>query len=286
MSPQDAEGRRQPIEFFSAGLTPAQGRYAAEELEAWAIVAAVRKWRIYLRAAKRIIIVTDHNPLTWLRRQKDPRNKFARWFLELEAYDYGIQYRRGTDNGAADFLSRIPSERNTEVEDEGEHFERFIYQVEGEMIPIRNRIRSEQLNEASIAQAIQQLEDPRIQKVIPGPYRIQEGMRVDRSGRLCRKQAVVVPKSLQKDVTSMAHRLTHAGIERIFQAIRDKFYWPRMRKTIEQYCLSCQVCAENKRRAQRREPLGSMKLDKSEPRRTIAADIVTLPWSSGGTVTC
>ena len=84
LSQQVTDGNRQPIGFFSAGLTPEQRRYAAGELEAWAIVAAVRKWRTYLRAATKIVIVTDHNPLAWLRRQKDPRNKFARQLLELE----------------------------------------------------------------------------------------------------------------------------------------------------------------------------------------------------------
>lgn len=95
LSQMDAEGRRRPIQFYSAGLNQAQKKYAAGELEAWGIIAAVRKWRTYLRAARKVIILTDHNPLKWLRRQKDPRNKFARWILELESYDYQIEYRDG-----------------------------------------------------------------------------------------------------------------------------------------------------------------------------------------------
>ena len=55
-----------------------------------------------------------------------------------------------------------------------------------------------------------------------------------------------------------------------------------MRKTIEEFCLSCSVCDENKRRSQKREPLQPMRLDTSEPRNTIAMDVATLPWSSGG----
>ena len=113
------KGERVPIEFYSAGLNQAQTKYAAGELEAWAMVAAIRRWRTYLRAAKKIIIITDHNPLVWLHRQKDPRNKFARWLLELEAYDYEVEYRRGTENDAADFLSRLPKvARDKNIEDE------------------------------------------------------------------------------------------------------------------------------------------------------------------------
>ena len=229
-----------------------------------------------------VFYLTDHNPLAWLRRQKETRNKFARWLLELETYDYEIQYRSGVDNGPADFLSRIQSERDIGVEDEEEHFERFIYLVEREIIPIRDRMGPEQRKEGSVAQAIQQLEEAETQRIISGPYRNQEDMRLDGGGRLCRKLAVVVPKSLQRDITSMAHRLTHAGTERSFQSISDNFFWPKMKRTIEQYCPSCPVCAENKRRTQKREPLRPMKLDKSEPRHTIATDISTLPWSSEG----
>ena len=126
LSQVNAEGRRVPIQFYSASINQAQMQYAAEKLEAWGIVAAVRKWRTYLRGAQRVIVITDHNPLVW-RRQKDPRNKFARWILELESYDYEIEYRRGTENGGADFLSRIPGPRDKWVEDEEEHFERLIY---------------------------------------------------------------------------------------------------------------------------------------------------------------
>ena len=109
---------RVPIEFYSAGLNQAQTKYAAGELEAWAMMAAIRRWRTYLRTMK-IIIITDHKPLVWLRRQKDPRNKFARWLLELEAYDYEVEYRRGTENGPADFLSWLPKvARDESIEDE------------------------------------------------------------------------------------------------------------------------------------------------------------------------
>ena len=64
LSQQVTDGNRQPIGFFSAGLTPEQRRYAAGELEAW-----------------------DHNPLAWLRRQKDP----ARQLLELETLRDSIE---------------------------------------------------------------------------------------------------------------------------------------------------------------------------------------------------
>lgn len=282
LSQQGSSGDRRALEFYSAGLSPAQEKYAAGELETWGIVAAIRKWRTYLRAARKIVIITDHNPLTWLRRQKDPRNKFARWLLELESYDYQIEYRRGVDNGAADFLSRIPAQRDEEIEDEEEHFERFVYLLEDEITPLQDRFATEQRKEPTIRRAIEQLCDPKIGRVLAGPYKSQEGMRLDGEGRLCRKRALVVPRALQKEITGIAHRWAHAGVQRSLTYIRERFFWFRMKSTIEDYCRACAICAENKRRTRKKEPLIPMQLDAHEPRCAISMDIATLPWSSGG----
>ena len=92
------------------------------------MVAAVRKWKVYLQAATTLILVSDHCQLQWLRKQKDPRGKYARWLLELESIPYTFVYRRGKDNGGADYLSRIDSTYDKSVND----FERFVYSLEGE----------------------------------------------------------------------------------------------------------------------------------------------------------
>ena len=67
-----------PIAYFSSSLNPTQRNYSATQLEAWALVSAARKWSVYLKAASRVIFITDHHPLQWLRSQKDPRYTYAR----------------------------------------------------------------------------------------------------------------------------------------------------------------------------------------------------------------
>ena len=66
---------------------------------------AVRHWQVYL-AGRRFTLNSDHNPLVYMRDQKDPRGKFARWILELEEYNYTVKYVKGVDNVKADALSR------------------------------------------------------------------------------------------------------------------------------------------------------------------------------------
>ena len=43
------------INFFSSALSSSQRNYSAGQLEAWALVAATRKWAVYLKAAPEVI---------------------------------------------------------------------------------------------------------------------------------------------------------------------------------------------------------------------------------------
>ena len=130
LSQEDDEGKRRPISLFSSLLNGAQKNDSASELEAWAIVTASRKWREYLQAASVVEIVTGHNPLQWLRKQSDPRGKFARWVIELESINYHIMYRWGIENLAADHLSRHPVGMDANINDEKEYFVCFVYSME------------------------------------------------------------------------------------------------------------------------------------------------------------
>ena len=53
---------------------------------------------------------TDHQPLKYIGGTKDPRGKRARWLMELENFDYSIEYITGKENVEADYLSRICTE--------------------------------------------------------------------------------------------------------------------------------------------------------------------------------
>ena len=69
-----------------------------------------------------------------------------------------------------------------------------------------------QLNDQSIARAVKQLREK--EEITFGPFKKQEGMRVDGEGRLFRKRALVVPRSRRTGVTEITHRVTHSGLKR------------------------------------------------------------------------
>ena len=148
-----------PISFFSSQLNESQKRYSAGEREAWAIVAASRKWRKYLEAAPEITILSDHSPLVWMRHQRDPRGKFARWLIELEGLRYEIQYRKGSENLVADYLSRSATTYDEGLNDEEEHLKRNVYLVSEEETEFTRYLREEQETDPVISRAVVEINE-------------------------------------------------------------------------------------------------------------------------------
>ena len=70
----------------------------------YAIVIVSKKWSAY--CSNKVVFHTDHQPLKYIRKQKDPRGNIECWIMELENCDYTVEYIPGKDNTEADYLSR------------------------------------------------------------------------------------------------------------------------------------------------------------------------------------
>ena len=101
------KGEYRVIAFASSVLTPAQRRYCTTRKELLAVIKFTRHWRHYL-LAKRFVVRTDHNSITWLAGFKNIQGQLARWLEELACYDMAIVHRPGVQHTNADSLSRIP----------------------------------------------------------------------------------------------------------------------------------------------------------------------------------
>ena len=121
------DGSERPISNVSKTLTPAQRRYSQVHKEALAVIFGLKKFHQFLYGRK-FILVTDHKPLLALFSPTSgtpamAANRLARWALMLSQYDYSIEYRRSTEHGNADALSRLPVGEDS-VFDEEEKEER------------------------------------------------------------------------------------------------------------------------------------------------------------------
>nr|GEX81040.1 DNA-directed DNA polymerase [Tanacetum cinerariifolium] len=79
---------------------------AATEKEMLAIVYAFEKFRPYLVLSKSIVY-TDHSALKYLLGKQDAKSRLLRWVLLLQEFDITIRNKKGSENLAADHLSRL-----------------------------------------------------------------------------------------------------------------------------------------------------------------------------------
>lgn len=99
-----------PVAYVSRFLADRETRYSAYEKEMLAIVYCVEHFRNYLYGRK-FTILTDHQPLSWLK-TKEPSNRYIKWLIKLEQYDFDVVYKPGKNNLNADALSRNPVDDN------------------------------------------------------------------------------------------------------------------------------------------------------------------------------
>ncbi len=93
------------VAFFSRQLKTAEKNYSVTELEALAVVSAVRHfdYHLYGRPFK---LVTDHRACLALSRGSTLNKRLLRFALALQDREIVFEYREGTRLGNADGLSR------------------------------------------------------------------------------------------------------------------------------------------------------------------------------------
>ncbi|KAH8172320.1 reverse transcriptase (RNA-dependent DNA polymerase) domain-containing protein [Sarocladium implicatum] len=81
--------------------------YPIHDKELMAIIEAFREWKHYLSGAShQVKVYTDHKNLTTFTTTKDLNKRQIRWSEFLSEFNFEIIYRKGSENGRADALSR------------------------------------------------------------------------------------------------------------------------------------------------------------------------------------
>nr|GEV03908.1 reverse transcriptase domain-containing protein [Tanacetum cinerariifolium] len=113
----------QPIHYARKTMTEAQIHYTTTEKEMLAIVYAFEKFRPYLVLSKSIVY-TDHSALKYFLNKQDAKPRLLRWVLLLQEFDIIILDKKGSENLAADHLSRLenPHQDVLENKDINENF--------------------------------------------------------------------------------------------------------------------------------------------------------------------
>lgn len=103
---QSHDGKLFPVGYASKKLSRSEAKFSAIERECFAIIWALRKFKVYLYGTE-FTLQTDHQPLHYMDKAKFLNDRIMRWAMFLQNYRCKIQYLKGTDNCGADYLSRV-----------------------------------------------------------------------------------------------------------------------------------------------------------------------------------
>lgn len=234
---QIIEGKEVVVAYGSRTLNEAEKKYSVTEKECLAVVWGIFKMRPYLEGYQ-FTVITDHQALKWLHALENPSGRLARWALELQQYDFTIQYRKGAQNVVADALSRQPlavilsNDSNDLTENHGPWFDRLKTQIQK---------RPEQIPDY-------RLEKNNIYRLIPDPANYSNENPAN-AWKLC------VPENLRARVLHENHNAVtagHMGVAKTIARISRLYYWPGMYRDIAKYIRRCETCQQYKTSQQRK----------------------------------
>lgn len=85
------EGR--PVAFFSEKLNEEKKRYLAYDLELYALVQSLKKWRHYL-LPKEFVVFIDNQALSYIKTQEKLRNRHLKWMEYLQSFTFTIKHEK------------------------------------------------------------------------------------------------------------------------------------------------------------------------------------------------
>ena len=107
---QYQDGDLFPLACASKKLNPAERKYPIIEKEFLAIRWGVDKFAVYLYGTQ-FVVQTDHAPLKAWESIKSASGRCTKWALHLQPYKFTVESIPGSENQAADFLSRLHNEQ-------------------------------------------------------------------------------------------------------------------------------------------------------------------------------
>ena len=257
-----------PVTFDSSTLKDAELNYPVHEKELLAVIRALKKWKYDLLGVP-FFVYTDHKTLLNFAMQKDLSRRQARWMEFLSIYDCKFIYVRGQDNTIADALSRyLTTQTSCDIvaqykaqHPHGDFNENKIVILDRRHLsptpltaiaaltttnPQRSKIEFSIDEEVVSKLRAAYHSDPWCQKLISAS-RGMPNVTV-RDGLWFLGLIIPADCGMRERIFRLAHdNLGHFGFHKTYESIRSSYFWPNMRKDLENgYIPSCIDCSRNK----------------------------------------
>ena len=238
------------INCGSRALTDAESRYSVIDLEATAILFAVKKCFHYLFGHPGFKVITDHKPLLGIfsKNLSEIENARLRRVREkLSEYSFQVEWLPGATNQIADALSRAPVSpadpslefvcRHTNLTDEDDPSLR----------PLLEAARDDEFYQ-QVIEAFRKGHTAKTLKNLPPnhPARtyasVWDDLSLEETGLLVYASSrIVIPGKFRSTLLDILH-LSHCGISKTQDHARQLYFWPGMNREIQQRVENCEKC--------------------------------------------
>jgi hypothetical protein len=215
-----------PVAFLSKALGPKTRGLSTYEKEYMAIIVIVQQWRSYLQHGE-FTILTDHKSLTQLNEQRLHTPWQHKVFTKLLGLNYRIQYRSGSDNRAADALSRHSFAECQAVS----------VIVPQWLVAVQDSYHQDQQSLSLISKLVVDL------AAVPN-FTLHDGL-------LRYKERIWVGEDthLQHRIVEALHSSPlggHSGIPVTYSRVKKLFAWTKLKPFVQKFVQECQVCLQAK----------------------------------------
>ncbi|GJT08401.1 putative reverse transcriptase domain-containing protein [Tanacetum coccineum] len=223
--------RGKVIAYASRQLKIHEKNYTTHDLELGAVVFALKIWRHYLYGTKSVIY-TDHKSLQHIFSQKELNMRQRRWIELFSDYDCEIRYHPGKANVVADALSRKERVKPKRVRAMNMTLQSSI----------KDRILAAQKEVVDESAGLQKGLDEMIEQRSDGTLYYLDRIWVPLKGDV---------RTLIMDEAHKSKYSIHLGADKMYYDLRDRYWWPGMKKDIAEYVSKCLTCLKVKAEHQR-----------------------------------
>ena len=270
------------IAYASRTLITSEQQYSTTQKECLAAVYAMKQFRHYL-LGRSFQLITDHAPLQWLSAQK-MEGLLCRWALAMEEFNFDIVYRKGSLNGNADALSRLPATTpRTVAMTSATPNVTDIQQAQ------QNDLICQQLYQALLKSPVKPMICTREQPLLKRYVQLWHQLSVI-DGVICRTYCPspylssitvpVIPLLLQQQILHQVHNIPssgHQGYLKTLGRLKEEAYWPGMAADVQKYCQECSTCQSSKLPSP--TPAQMVNTPIGNPWEMLAVDILEVPLS-------
>jgi hypothetical protein len=239
------EGR--VIAYASRQLKRHEANYPTHDIEVAAVVHALKIWRHYL-LGNTCHIYTDHKSQKHIFTQSKLNMRQRRWLELIKDYDLEVHYHPGNANVVADALSRKSQcnclSAKPLIVTLCQEMERLnleiVHQGTIANLILESTIQSQIVDAQNVNKGIAHIKE----RVVAG---MATCFRIDENGVLWFQNHLVVPKvpELRQQILDEAHLSRysiHPGSNKMYQDLKQRFWWTKMKIEIALYVAKCDIC--------------------------------------------